>query len=104
GDVTLLVRIELDRSDFALLNLECFVELSLPATQAIDLFVRHHECLDHDLFRYFDCTGFNHDDRFFSSSDNQVQARLTHFVVSWINDVTSFDQADTHACDGVQER
>ncbi len=96
--------VQLDRSYIALLNLERFVQFLLPTTETIDLFVGHHQGLNHDLFRNFIGAGFDHNNRFFSSRDNQVQTRFTHFIVSRINDVASFDQADAHARNRIQER
>src|SRR5712691_1729207 len=42
--------IQLDWSYFTLLDVQSFVQLLLPATEAIDLLVGEHERLDHDLF------------------------------------------------------
>jgi hypothetical protein len=66
--------------------------------------VGQHQGLKHDFFRHFGGAGLDHHNRFFRTGDDQIQSRLTHFIVCWIDDVTTFDQADAHAGDGVHER
>src|SRR5213082_653833 len=59
-----------------LLDLQRLEELLLPAAQAVDLLVREHQRLDHDLFRNFFRAGLDHHDGLFRAGDDEVDARL----------------------------
>ncbi len=48
--------------------------------------------------------GFDHYDRFFGSGNDEVQIGVAAFVVGWVNNIFSVDQADTHAGNRVFER
>ena len=68
----------------------------LELAEFADLSVREHEGLDHDALAHLLGPGLDHDDRFFTSCDHQVERRIAELIVRWIDDVDPLDQAHPH--------